>query len=109
MAAARKARRAGDGEVEATTAGTFLGVTRSAKGMSWRERLSPSDHNTAAAISQRHGLPDLLGRMLAARGITIDTAAVFLDPTIRALMPDPDTLRDMDVAAKRLADAPSTS
>ena len=49
--------------------------------------------------------PNLLGRVLAARGIGIDDVPVTLDPTIKALMPDPSTLRDMDKAAARIADA----
>ncbi len=102
MATARKVR------FEAETAlppAAFLGVTSSAKGMAWRERLNPGAVNTAVTISQRHGFPELLGRMLAARGVGIDDAAVFLNPTLRTLMPDPYTLRDMEAAAARLADA----
>jgi single-stranded-DNA-specific exonuclease len=109
MAGARKAARrettavaSGDA---AAAAGPFLGVRHSAKGLVWRERLSAADLNKAAAMSQQNGLPDLLGRMLAARGVKLDGVGVFLDPTIRALMPDPSTVRDMETAAKRLADA----
>lgn len=83
----------------------FLGVTASARGYTWRERLAPGAVNTALAISQQHGLPELLGRVLAARGIAIDEVPTVLEPTIRALMPDPSTLNDMDKAARRLADA----
>ncbi len=43
--------------------------------------------------------------MLAARGIGLADVPVALDPTIKALMPDPSTLRDMDKGAARLADA----
>ena len=60
---------------------------------------------TAVAISQRHALPELLGRVLAARGVGLDEVPVALDPTIKALMPDPSSLRDMDKGAARLADA----
>jgi single-stranded-DNA-specific exonuclease len=56
-------------------------------------------------ISQRHGLPELLGRVIAARGIAVDDTPVFLDPTLKALMPDPSTLQGMDATAARLADA----
>lgn len=85
--------------------GAYLGVTASARGLAWRERLDPAAAKTAAAISQRHALPDLLGRVLAARQIGLDEVEVALDPTIKALMPDPSTLRDMDKAAGRIADA----
>jgi single-stranded-DNA-specific exonuclease len=83
----------------------FLGVVNSAKGMAWRERLQPGAQKLAGAISQQYGLPELLGRVLAARGVRLDEVAVVLDPTIKALLPDPASLRDMDKLAKRLADA----
>ena len=51
------------------------------------------------------GVPEIVGRLLAARGIGIDAAADFLEPTLRALLPDPSLLVDMDIAADRLADA----
>src|SRR5262245_59156070 len=81
----------------------FLGVNNSARGLVWRERLDPGQAGTALAISQRHGLPELLGRVLAARGIGLEEVASVLDPTIKGLMPDPSRLRDMDQAAARLA------
>ncbi|MBS0251344.1 MAG: single-stranded-DNA-specific exonuclease RecJ [Proteobacteria bacterium] len=84
---------------------SFLGVTKSARSFAWRERLPEHQKQIATAISQRHGLPDLIGRVLAARGVGLDAVPTFLDPTLKALMPDPSTLRDMDKAAARLADA----
>jgi single-stranded-DNA-specific exonuclease len=82
-----------------------LNVTASVRGFAWRERLDRAGAGTALAMSQRYHLPELLGRVLAARGIGLDEVPVALDPTIKALMPDPSTLRDMDLAAARLADA----
>jgi single-stranded-DNA-specific exonuclease len=90
---------------ERAESAAFLGVENSARGLVWRERLSTDLQARAAAISQRHGLPELLGRVLAARGIAVDDVPTVLNPTLKALMPDPSTLRDMDVAAARLADA----
>jgi len=83
----------------------FLGVTASARGFMWRDRLDAAAAKTAAAISQRHGLPELLGRVLASRAVTLEDVPTALDPTIKALMPDPSTVRDMDKGAARLADA----
>jgi len=99
MGAARKT------QVEAVARPPFLGVGVSARGLSWRERLEPGAEPQAAAISQRHALPELLGRVLAARGAGLNDVPVILNPTLKALMPDPSTLRDMDAAASRLADA----
>ena len=83
----------------------FLGVCRSAKGLIWRDRLDASRANLATAIAQRHDLPELLGRVLAARDVQIDDVPTVLHPTLKALMPDPSSLRDMDMAARRIADA----
>ena len=84
----------------------YMGVTQSARGFRWQERLAtPADHALATAISQHHGLPDLMGRVLAARGVGLDDVPVFLDPALKSLMPDPSTLRDMDKCAARIADA----
>jgi single-stranded-DNA-specific exonuclease len=107
MGAVRKSRPA-EGTAEpgpVAAGGAYLGVTRSARGVAWRDRLDPAAANLALAIGQRHNLPELLGRVLAARGVGLDEVPVALDPSIRALMPDPSVLRDMDKAAARLADA----
>jgi len=81
----------------------FLGVARSASGRLWRRRAG--DERLGLAISQRLELPDLIGQLLAARGQTLESAASYLEPRLRDLMPDPASFRDMDKAASRLADA----
>jgi single-stranded-DNA-specific exonuclease len=83
----------------------FLGVTRSATGRLWRDRLDPRGAAKALAITQRFQLPEMLARVLAGRGIEIDAVQDFLDPTIRKLLPDPHSITQMEVAAKRIADA----
>ena len=87
------------------TPAAFLGVANSATGRLWRDRLDARGAARALAISQRYQLPEMLARVIAGRGIEIDAVADFLDPTIRRLMPDPSTVTQMEVAAKRLADA----
>lgn len=90
---------------DAAGSAPFLGVSASARGYQWRERLTGEAQLRAAAISQRHGLPELLGRVLAGRGVALDDVPVMLNPTLKALMPDPGSVRDMQAAAARLADA----
>jgi single-stranded-DNA-specific exonuclease len=92
-------------QVETAEAAPFLGVAQSARGFAWRERLLPAAQPLAVAISQQHALPELLGRVMAARGFAAADVPVILNPTLKALMPDPSTLRDMDAAADRLARA----
>lgn len=84
---------------------TFLNVERSLTGRRWIERLTTESSALALAIAQRHQIPDIIARILAARGVLPDDAPGFLAPTLRDLMPDPSVLTDMDKAAERIADA----
>ena len=83
----------------------FLDVRQSASGLAWEHRLDPRQENLSLAIAQGHGVPEIVARILAGRGIVPEAAASFLDPTIRALLPDPASLTDMAAAAERIADA----
>ena len=80
-----------------------LGVGRSLSGRRWLWRTG--EDRVGLGIAQRIGVPEIVGRLLAARGVGIEAAGDFLDPTLRALLPDPSVLADMDVAAERLAHA----
>jgi len=86
-----------------TTPDAYLGVARSFTGRSWA--LRAADEGIAETLSQALGLDAFLARVLSARGVTPDTAATYLAPTLRDLLPDPSTMVDMDAAADRLADA----
>lgn len=81
----------------------FLGVGRSLTGRAWRER--PAD----AALVRRHqmglGLSEPLARALASRGVSAEAGGHYLNPTLKALFPDPSSFIDMDRAAKILIDA----
>ena len=83
-----------------------LGVTRSVTGRRWVWR--GGEERTALMLAQRTGVSEVVGRLLAARNIGADDAADFLSPTLRALLPDPSVLTDMDTAASRLAHAIQT-
>src|ERR1700748_3430659 len=81
---------------------SFLGVAQSATGKVWRDRLDARGAARALAITQRYRLPEMLSRVLAGRDVEIDAVEDFLDPTIRKLMPDPHTVKQMEAAAKRI-------
>jgi len=83
----------------------FLGVSHSATGKLWRDRLDARGAARALAIAQRYQLPEMLARVLAGRDVEIEAVEDFLDPTIRKLMPDPYTVTQMEAAAKRIAEA----
>jgi single-stranded-DNA-specific exonuclease len=86
-----------------TEAGHFLDVGRSLTGRHWRARLR--DGRTALAIAERLGIPEILGRVLAGRGIAVDGCTDILSPRLRALMPQPAAIRDLEAGADRLARA----
>ncbi len=88
-----------------TTERFFLGIRKSVTGQKWMDRLGPREANTALAIAQHHGISDLVSRVLAGRGVSVEGAPEFIDPSLRNLMPDPAMLTDMDKAANRIADA----
>jgi len=83
----------------------FLNVRQSATGVSWEHRLTERQDMAALAIAQGHGVPDIVARVLAGRGVTAAETERFLDPTIRDLLPNPASLTDMDKAAARIAQA----
>jgi single-stranded-DNA-specific exonuclease len=80
-----------------------LGVERSASGRRWRTRTV--NEGDALAIAERHALPEIIGRLLAQRGIGVAEAPAFLAPRLRDQLPDPAHLRDMAPAVTRLARA----
>ena len=81
----------------------FLGIERSVKGRRWIDRMSQAQTQVALDIAQRYGIADILARVLAGRGVTADQALGFLDPTLKALMPDPRSVTDLEAAAQRIA------
>ncbi len=84
-------------------AGAFLGVERSVCGRRWR--LRAGDPLEGQAIAERLALPEIVGRLLAQRGIDRDHAPGFLAPRLRDQLPDPSHLRDMEGAVERLVRA----
>jgi single-stranded-DNA-specific exonuclease len=83
----------------------FLDVDASLQGRVWRDRLDVEALGRAQGISQLWGHSDILARVLAGRGVSADAVEAYLAPSIRALMPDPDTLQAMDAAVTRLSRA----
>jgi single-stranded-DNA-specific exonuclease len=81
----------------------FLDVEKSVKGQRWVARLD--DQRLAHTIAEKNELPEILGRVMAARGVTSDEAEAFLNPTLRSLMPQPSAFMDMEKGAARLAEA----
>src|SRR5215472_6485120 len=83
--------------------GSFLAVEQSVCGRRWR--LRAGDELEGQAIAERLALPEIVGRLLAKRGIDRNCAPGFLAPRLRDQLPEPSHLRDMDVAVARLVRA----
>jgi len=83
----------------------LLGVEASATGRRWRSRLDGPGEETALLIAQRHGVPEVLARVLSGRGVTALDAPAFLEPRLRDLMPEPNSLIGMEAAVDRLVAA----
>lgn len=81
----------------------YLGVARSLSGRVWRER--PADPEVVRRHQLALGLSEPLARALASRGVAADAGEAYLQPTLKALFPDPSSFLDMDRAAAILIDA----
>ncbi|MCY4311814.1 MAG: single-stranded-DNA-specific exonuclease RecJ [Rhodospirillaceae bacterium] len=85
-----------------------LNVECSLAGRRWQPRVGNSvsvDERLGLAMSQRFDLPEIIGRLLALRGIGLDDAESFLQPSLKSALPDPSHLKDMDAAVARIVDA----
>ena len=78
----------------------FLNVTSSLTGRRWVGP-GPEADRLAEAMMQATRLPLALCHTLVARSIAPPEAQTYLAPSLRDLMPDPRSLRDMETAAAR--------
>lgn len=76
---------------------------KSVSGNEWK--ILDSDDVSAQAIMQNTGMPFVVAKIMASRGITLSLAEIFLNPKLQTLMPNPSCLKGMDDAADRLAKA----
>ena len=82
----------------------FLDVEHSLTGRRWTGPSADAER-LADAIAQATRLPLSLCQTLAARRVTPQDAPTFLAPSLRDLLPDPVSLKDMGPAASRLLTA----
>ncbi len=83
---------------------SFLGIDASLTGRRW---IGPGVEVTRAseALHQQTRLPMAVCQILARRGVPAQEAEAFLAPSLRDLLPDPRSLRDMETAATRFLTA----
>jgi len=81
----------------------YLDVENSLLGNFWK--LTNADERLAELIAQKYDVPYIVARVIASRGITIDMVENFIDPKLQNLLPNPSSLKDVDKASLRIADA----
>ena len=82
------------------TSQSVLGLGRSISGRIWRWRGGNMDLGNGSSLDH-----DLVTQLLLSRGVAADDIERHRNPSLRAFLPDPSELRDMDAAAERLAQA----
>ena len=75
----------------------------SASGRTWQIR--EADLRQVMAMSQQRGLSQSLAQLLVVRGVALEDAENFLNPTLKNSLPDPSHLLDMDKAVTRIVAA----
>jgi single-stranded-DNA-specific exonuclease len=80
-----------------------FGVARSFTGRRWR--LNEPDHAAVAALERDADISPTLARLLLARGIAAADVPDYLNPTLKRFLPEPLSLKDMDKAVARTAQA----
>jgi single-stranded-DNA-specific exonuclease len=82
---------------------SLLNVTSSLMQARWVYAPAPQD--LIDLIARQHGLPEIIARLLAARGVAPDQVESFLRPTLARDFPDPLKMAGMKEAAAYIAQA----
>ena len=78
-------------------------TTSSALGLTWKQK--PYDERLALAMQQKFELPSALAQIMAAKHVELDEIENFLNPTIKANLPNPFDLLDMEAAVLHVINA----
>lgn len=75
-------------------------IEHSFSGRRWD--LAECDEDKARAMVVAHKLPAVIARLLVSRGVALEDAPDYLNPTLKRLLPEPLSLKDMDKAVARV-------
>ena len=81
----------------------FLDNQKSLLGIRWK--LKDFDERNAIYLSQRFDLKYIVAKLLSIRGLNNESVENFLNPNVNNDIPNPDKLKDIDIAALRVAEA----
>ena len=68
-------------------------------------KLKIFDERNALALSQKFDLTSIIGKLLSIRNVEEEDIDFYLNPNISNHVPDPNQIKDMDIAIKRVAEA----
>lgn len=80
-----------------------LGVEKSLNKMRWVYR--NQDERLVQHIVQKFNFPEIIARVLVARQVDEDLIQTYLSPTLKANLPNPSILKDVEKTAARIADS----
>ena len=86
---------------------SYLGIEKSILAKQWIGPSSEQERNQEK-LFQETGLPMALCAVLSRLNIDTNSAAKYLEPTLRELMPEPSKLKDMTKAAERILHSAKT-
>lgn len=90
-------------EARLATPSAAFGVSRSFSGRRWRLRAVADD--AARRLALHGNISDALARVLAGRDVTAEQLEDILNPTLKRLLPEPFSLKDMERAVSRTRSA----
>ncbi len=76
---------------------------QSVLGLTWQQK--EFDERFALMLQQKFDLPNALAKIIATKNIALDDIENFLNPTIKATLPDPFGLLDMEAAVVHVINA----
>lgn len=80
-----------------------IDVKKSLMGARWI--IPETDNDQVERLARRHGLPEIIARLLVLRDIDEESVEAFLFPTLKAHFPDPLTMAGMEAFANDIAGA----
>lgn len=78
-------------------------IQQSALGFTWQQK--EFDERFALMLQQKFDLPNALAKIVATKNIALDDIENFLNPTIKATLPNPFDLLDMEAAVVHVINA----
>lgn len=91
------------GETTSLLSTTTTQKLKTASGALWK--IKEYDQRLALTLAQRYQLNSVVAQAIAIRDISIEQAESYITPSLRDLLPDPSTLKDLNNSIRRTIEA----